>query len=197
MSHEGDGRHRQTWREITCPRCGALCMARRSFPRTTLHIAWHLDLTGEPCGLTTTRSPDAPTHESSTTPLGPTPSRAEQPARRHRAERPVRRLCREWSNSINATRPHMSRVRRSCLGCGILVRGSYCSACDPKSGNHRRLHAVERRRWATTVATGQVECSRCSQPIAPGQAWDIDKRPTGWHPSHASCNRSAGGRGEP
>lgn len=90
----------------------------------------------------------------------------------------------------------MSRVRRPCLGCGAIANGSYCPRCDPKAGDHRRSHAVERERWAPSVATGRVACSRCGQLIEPREAWDIDRRPSGWHPSHATCNRSAGGRGD-
>ncbi len=42
-----------------------------------------------------------------------------------------------------------------------------------------------------------VLCSRCHRPIEPGDAWDLDHRPDGAVPSHASCNRAAGARHEP
>ena len=91
-----------------------------------------------------------------------------------------------------------ARVRRPCLVCGRLSDGSYCSQHDPKAGGvHRKVHALERARWAPLVATGTVDCSRCGYPINPGQRWDIDRRPWGWRPSHATCNRAAGGRHEP
>ena len=91
----------------------------------------------------------------------------------------------------------LSRARRPCLSCGALARGSYCPLHDPKAGAHRRVHTLERERWAPTVATGRVECSRCSEPIAAGQAWHIDRRPWGYVPSHAYCDSAAGGRHEP
>lgn len=90
-----------------------------------------------------------------------------------------------------------ARVRRPCLVCGALTRSSYCARHNPKDAVHARTHVVERARWADTVATGTVSCSRCGERIARGQAWDIDRRPWGYRPSHAHCNRSAGGRHEP
>jgi hypothetical protein len=56
-------------------------------------------------------------------------------------------------------------------------------------------HQLRRKRWASRVATGLVECARCSLPIAPGEPWDLghvdgDKsRYAG--PEHRYCNRSS------
>jgi hypothetical protein len=57
-------------------------------------------------------------------------------------------------------------------------------------GDHQAL-----RRAAKPFAYGQP-CSRCGQPMRPGQALDLDHRDgTGWLGfSHARCNRAAGGR---
>lgn len=56
-------------------------------------------------------------------------------------------------------------------------------------------HQARRRQLAPHVATGEVACARCGQPIQPGQAWDLDHTDdrTGLlGPSHRSCNRAAG-----
>jgi hypothetical protein len=47
------------------------------------------------------------------------------------------------------------------------------------------------------VERGQATCSRCGEPILPGQDWDLDHsddRRGYIGPAHAACNRSAGGR---
>ncbi len=101
----------------------------------------------------------------------------------------------------------MSALRRPCLGCGRLVRGvSRCADCATKNDKRRGTrqergygteHVQQRQRWAPHVATGQVLCARCHQPIPPCTPWDLghnDER-TGWSgPEHAVCNRSAGGK---
>ena len=33
-------------------------------------------------------------------------------------------------------------------------------------------------------------CTWCGQPLYPGEAWDIDRGPTGWAPAHQACNRA-------
>jgi hypothetical protein len=58
-------------------------------------------------------------------------------------------------------------------------------------GPHQAL-----RRAALPYAVGQP-CSRCGQPMLPGQALDLDHRDDGggwWGFAHARCNRAAGGR---
>lgn len=58
-------------------------------------------------------------------------------------------------------------------------------------------HVQTRRRTARIVAAGRATCSRCSQPILPGQPWDLDHtddRTAYAGPAHASCNRAAGAR---
>jgi hypothetical protein len=43
------------------------------------------------------------------------------------------------------------------------------------------------------VAAGGVPCTRCGQPIV--GRFNLDDLPSGeLHPSHQTCNRSAGGR---
>jgi len=58
-------------------------------------------------------------------------------------------------------------------------------------------HQRKRLEMAPLVAAGNVRCSRCGEPILPGQAWDADHRDdrVGYRgPSHASCNRATSGR---
>ena len=56
---------------------------------------------------------------------------------------------------------------------------------------HRRLRA----QWASRVAAGGVDCSRCGEPIDPRETWDLDHvdggGPREYHgPSHSRCNRA-------
>jgi hypothetical protein len=59
-------------------------------------------------------------------------------------------------------------------------------------------HQALRRRWATQVALGRVDCARCGRPIRPGDEWDLGhddhdrSRYTG--PEHQACNRATYGR---
>lgn len=59
-------------------------------------------------------------------------------------------------------------------------------------------HDNLRRQWAPLVATGAVKCWRCTQPIKPGQPWDLghDDQDRTKHrgPEHTACNRQAGGQ---
>lgn len=68
-------------------------------------------------------------------------------------------------------------------------------------GDHRDRHRRARAHWKPLVHAGEVHCSRCGKPIVPdltvkGEGWDVDERARRFHPAHATCNRSAGGRGE-
>jgi hypothetical protein len=57
-------------------------------------------------------------------------------------------------------------------------------------GHHQAL----RKRIAPQVAAGQCICSRCGDPIKPGETWDLDHddqdRSRYLGPSHSRCNRS-------
>jgi hypothetical protein len=60
---------------------------------------------------------------------------------------------------------------------------------------HRRL----RKRWASRVARGNVNCSRCGELIDPRERWDLDHVDGGGPmdyngPSHARCNRATNRR---
>src|SRR4051812_45496276 len=58
-------------------------------------------------------------------------------------------------------------------------------------------HKAERARWAPKVKTGLVDCARCHAAIAVDEPWDLDHTDdrSGYNgPTHASCNRAAGGR---
>lgn len=59
---------------------------------------------------------------------------------------------------------------------------------DRYGSDHRAL----RQWWVPIVASGRVQCSRCPYPIVPDADWDLDHRPGGSFPAHASCNRRAG-----
>lgn len=55
-----------------------------------------------------------------------------------------------------------------------------------------QAHRITRAALTPIVATGNVKCARCRQPIRPGQAWDLDHtadRSSYLGASHARCNR--------
>ena len=59
--------------------------------------------------------------------------------------------------------------------------------------DHQRVRAD----WQLVVDAGAAECSRCGDPITPGDAWDLghNEDRTGYNgPECVKCNRSAGGR---
>ena len=84
-----------------------------------------------------------------------------------------------------------------CLDCGSACTGP---RCPPHQRNHKAKysraagHPQLRETWATYVTTGTVTCARCAWPIGPTEAWDLDHLGDESRPSHASCNRAAGGR---
>ena len=59
---------------------------------------------------------------------------------------------------------------------------------------YRHRHQQLRRRWAPLVRAGGVNCSRCHQPIMPGQPWDLGHIPGNPYqyagPQHRHCNRN-------
>ena len=68
----------------------------------------------------------------------------------------------------------------------------------PQLSRHARgytnAHVARRRQLEPLVATGQVACCRCGQPIHPGQLWHLDHRDDrrGYlGPAHATCNLRA------
>lgn len=89
-------------------------------------------------------------------------------------------------------------------GCPQLTTtGSYCTThtqtIDRARGTtsqrgYGTQHQHTRNHLAAIVNAGNATCSRCNQPIHPGQLWDLDHTPdrTGYlGPSHARCNRAA------
>lgn len=100
------------------------------------------------------------------------------------------------------------RPPRPCLDCGKITDATRCPECRsrkqkirdaaryPDRQGHSNTHTKERRRWKPHVDTGTWPCSRCGETIQPGTPWDVDNRPWGYEPSHASCNRAAGARRE-
>jgi hypothetical protein len=59
---------------------------------------------------------------------------------------------------------------------------------------YTNAHVARRRQLEPLVATGRTNCSRCGQPIEPGQPWHLDHRDDrhGYlGPSHATCNLRA------
>ena len=57
---------------------------------------------------------------------------------------------------------------------------------------------AERRMWVRMVATGEVTCWRCLEPIHPGDPFDLGhddhNRDIIRGPEHPRCNRSAAGK---
>ena len=104
----------------------------------------------------------------------------------------------------------MPRARRVCPkpGCPNLLhpRERYCPGHQRdyeqtrgtrQQRGYDRHHDKLRAQWAPQVATGQVNCARCHQPIHPGAPWHLDHTDdrTGYlGPSHQTCNTSAGAR---
>jgi hypothetical protein len=94
---------------------------------------------------------------------------------------------------------------RSYLGpahsrCNRAVAGPPRTAPRPNSSKrgygkrHKRLRAA----WAPQVAAGGVRCSRCGEPIAPSEPWDLGHddgdRSRYRGPEHRACNRATAGR---
>jgi hypothetical protein len=71
-----------------------------------------------------------------------------------------------------------------------------------KNAKQRRRYGRKHRQWraelAPVVAGGFARCARCSEPIAPGEPWDLDHDDFAPHlylgPSHRRCNRAAPNR---
>jgi hypothetical protein len=99
----------------------------------------------------------------------------------------------------------VSEARCSVCGRTFLRKtGShrFCSAvCRERSralqpGRRARYsfsHQELRRRVGRLVVAGAAVCSRCGEPIDPGEPWDLDHEDNGVGyrgPSHAACNRA-------
>lgn len=71
------------------------------------------------------------------------------------------------------------------------------SAGRTSTRGYGTAHQRQRAKWKRLVDQGGVNCARCGKPIAPGSEWDLDHddrdRSRYLGPSHAGCNRSAGG----
>jgi hypothetical protein len=61
-------------------------------------------------------------------------------------------------------------------------------------------HRLVRREFAAEVARGGWPCARCGEPIAAGEAWDLDHDDLYPHlylgPAHRRCNRAAANEGK-
>lgn len=71
-------------------------------------------------------------------------------------------------------------------------------ATDPRGTRTQRgynqTHQRARNQWARHVATGNAQCTRCGQPITPGEPWHLDHTAdrTGYlGAAHPSCNSAA------
>lgn len=73
----------------------------------------------------------------------------------------------------------------------------------PSAGNttargYGHIHQQKRAEWQKVIDAGAADCARCSDPIKPGDDWDLGhddhdrSKYTG--PECVKCNRSAGGR---
>jgi hypothetical protein len=126
-------------------------------------------------------------------------------------ERVIRRVLARQSAQAAARPP---RPPKPCKRCGNLTpsrRRLYCDPCreaiqrarnsrprprtNPTARGYGWKHQKKRLQVAAVVDAGRAICSRCAQPIVPGQLWDLDHTDdrSGYAgPAHRSCNRSAG-----
>lgn len=76
---------------------------------------------------------------------------------------------------------------------GIPMRRT-CRCISDYCGHHQQMRAL----WVAAVATGQAECWRCHDPLAPGQPFDVghdDHDRTIYRgPECLPCNRSTSTR---
>jgi hypothetical protein len=108
-----------------------------------------------------------------------------------------------------------SRPPKLCKTCATPLENRhhwYCEPCRRARKGHRFrvrearrrptqergygwAHQKERLRVEPLVDSGRATCSRCAEPIIPGQPWDLDHFDdrSGYRgPAHRSCNRAAG-----
>lgn len=102
----------------------------------------------------------------------------------------------------------MARAKKICAkpGCPAITAATHCpphaaeaerARGTRESRGYGTEHRALRKRWAPMVATGDVLCARCQQPIQPGKPWALDHsddRADYLGPSHKFCNDSAGGK---
>lgn len=104
----------------------------------------------------------------------------------------------------------MARAPRPCPtpGCPALLPPGVprCPACarahEAARGTRQHrgygpAHDRARRAWAARLARGPVPCTRCGEPVGPGDAWHLDHaddRAGYLGPAHGACNTAAGGR---
>lgn len=96
--------------------------------------------------------------------------------------------------------------RRPCLDCGTLTPSTRCLPCRRTQQRNRGRptttqrgygaeHQARRQALKPHVDAGKANCWRCSEPIQPGEPWDLghdDHNRTQYRgPEHADCNRSA------
>lgn len=116
--------------------------------------------------------------------------------------RPALRMCRKCGNPATSSRHHL------CDGCRNAPRhrdrsDEYrrerererpSSAARGYGSKHKKL----REEWRLAVETGEIECARCGELIAPGQDWHLGhddfNRSVYSGPEHAACNIAASNR---
>lgn len=97
-------------------------------------------------------------------------------------------------------------VFRLCIRHGLTE--GYCLDCQRERGRRRGTtaqrgygsrHQRLRNTWAPHINAGVVSCSRCGDPIAPREPWDLGHsdhdRTVYTGPEHAACNRASASRG--
>lgn len=102
----------------------------------------------------------------------------------------------------------MARAKKICAkpGCPAITAGTHCpphaaeaerARGSRESRGYGPEHRALRKRWAPMVATGDVLCAKCDQPIKAGTVWHLGHtadRATWTGPEHPYCNLSDAGR---
>lgn len=115
-------------------------------------------------------------------------------SRRAEAARPLPiRPCETCGEMFEPTQKTHVYCHQECRPRGARVRGPHALPTHLRGYGH--AHQKLRAQWVPLVATGEVDCALCQDPIEVDQKWDLDHTEdrTGYRgPAHSSCNRQEG-----